>query len=271
MDQSEVEAALAGLPLGAVRYFERVGSTNDEAEKWAEEGAPDLALVIANEQTAGRGRLGRRWYTAPGAALAFSLILRPTETLYPIPRLTALGALAACEALGAHYNLSAQIKWPNDVLLARRKVAGVLVEGKWVGGELTALILGIGINIASDSISVERLPPSALNFPVTCLENELRKPVDRLVLLRFILKKLLFWKSQLNSDVFLQAWESALAFKGEWVRVVATENAGQDSFPGGVPFEEGQIVGLTPDGSLRIRNRSGQEVLMNFGEVRLQK
>jgi hypothetical protein len=110
-----------------------------------------------------------------------------------------------------------------------------------------------------------------LNFPVTCLENELRKPLDRLVLLRFILKKLLFWKSQLNSDVFLQAWESALAFKGEWVRVVATENAGQDGFPGGVPFEEGQIVGLAPDGSLRIRNRSGQEVLMNFGEVRLQK
>src|SRR5512147_1345877 len=117
MDQASLQALLSGLPLGAVRYFDTVGSTNDLAARWADDGAPDLSLVAADEQTAGRGRLGRRWITPPGAALAFSLVLTDIRQA-DILRYTALGALAVCDALNLTFSPlpPAQIKWPNDVI-----------------------------------------------------------------------------------------------------------------------------------------------------------
>lgn len=95
MQVTILEQSLSTLPLGATRFFDSIGSTNDEALRWARAGAPHLALVVADEQTAGRGRLGRRWYTPAGSALAFSLVLLP-ESLptNSLTRLTAQGALA---------------------------------------------------------------------------------------------------------------------------------------------------------------------------------
>src|SRR5512136_580176 len=103
MDERTLRKTLSNIPLGGLRYFEQTGSTNDMALAWAADGAPDLAMVYAEQQTAGRGRGSRRWFTPAGAALAFSLIIRP----YPveeqsIPLFSALGALAVCEALAAH-------------------------------------------------------------------------------------------------------------------------------------------------------------------------
>jgi len=108
MEHATLLHALDGLPLGGLRYFERIGSTNDEAAGWVGTGAPDLALVVADEQTSGRGRAGRTWFTPPGAALAFSLVLRslpvtrgeaPHSHPEIVSRLTALGALARALAL----------------------------------------------------------------------------------------------------------------------------------------------------------------------------
>jgi BirA family biotin operon repressor/biotin-[acetyl-CoA-carboxylase] ligase len=168
MDQTSLQALLADLPLGSVRYFATVGSTNDLAGRWVEAGAPDLALVAADEQTAGRGRLNRRWITPPSSALAFSLVLKnPVEA--DVLRYTALGALAVCDALNAALSpvLPAQIKWPNDVIATRRKLAGVLAEAHWQGESLTAVILGIGINVAPPSVP----PDEQLNYPATCVES----------------------------------------------------------------------------------------------------
>src|SRR4030042_3910780 len=107
MDQLILQKALQDLTLGALRYFGSLTSTNDLAARWAQAGAPDLALVVADEQTAGRGRMNRRWFTPPGVALAFSLILkdsgadRPQNVHQPahLIRYPALGAVAVCEAL----------------------------------------------------------------------------------------------------------------------------------------------------------------------------
>src|SRR5271169_6463108 len=117
MNARELQAALRDLPLGGLRFFESIGSTNDEALAWASQDASDLSIVIADEQTSGRGRLGRKWFTPPKSALAFSLILRPAadEIRYPA-RVTGLGALALTDAV-SKFGLRAQIKWPNDVLL----------------------------------------------------------------------------------------------------------------------------------------------------------
>jgi BirA family transcriptional regulator, biotin operon repressor / biotin---[acetyl-CoA-carboxylase] ligase len=260
MDLHALEQALADLPLGPLRYFGQTGSTNADAALWAEAGAPDLALVIADEQTAGRGRLGRRWLTPPGAALAFSLVLRPGSGDWTPAHLTALGALAVCNALLEGYQLAAQIKWPNDVLLERRKLGGILVEAYWQGETLETAILGIGVNVTQAAVPDE----AEVVFPATCVEAWSRSPVDRLELLHSVLRRLLEWRPRLGSDEFLHAWEERLAFRNEWVRV--SPGNGEALPP---EIHEGQIQGLEADGGLRLRNHAGQVFTLHAGELSL--
>jgi BirA family biotin operon repressor/biotin-[acetyl-CoA-carboxylase] ligase len=262
MDTRTLATKLADLHLPAIRFYQVAGSTNDEAKTWAEQDAPDLALVVADEQTAGRGRAGRRWYTPAGAALAFSLVLHPSAGERPyLTRFTALGTLAVCQALSTRYGLAAQIKWPNDVLLTGRKVAGVLAETHWTGDQLTAVVLGIGINVATRSVSAAALPPAALNFPATCIEASLGRPPERLELLHAVLAALLEWRPRLGSPEFVPAWEASLAFRDQWVFFVPGEGSGT--------AQEALVLGLAPDGALRLRTRQGVEITANIGELRL--
>ena len=262
MDELTLRKALTSLPMSALRYFERTGSTNDDALAWAAAGAPDLALVYAEQQTAGRGRANRRWFTPPGAALAFSLVLRPLPVeARSTPLLSALGALAVCEAL-AELGLDPEIKWPNDVLLHRRKVSGILAESVWMGERLQNVVLGVGLNIQPEAV-----PPSdQLNFPATCLQAELPAPqsparvLDRAALLRQILQALIYWRGLLASEIFLQAWQSRLAFRGEQVEIWAE----------GQMIQAGRLEGLGKDGSLRLTSPLGQDLSIKFGEVHLR-
>ncbi len=255
MDEPTLRKILSDIPLGGLRTYQQVGSTNDIALAWAAEGAPDLALVVAEEQTSGRGRNHRRWFTPPGTALAFTLINRPSTTEeQSIPLFSGLGALAVCEALGLR-GLRPEIKWPNDVLLNRRKVCGILAEAVWLGDKVDAIILGIGVNVTPGALP----PPEQLNFPATSIEAELGKSVDRLDLLRDILQALLYWRSLLSKDVFPTAWEKYLAFKGEQVEIRTD----------GVAARKGRVEGLEPDGSLRLRSSDGQVFTVQFGEVHL--
>ncbi len=280
MDQASLETALASVPINQIRYFDRLGSTNDEAARWADLGAPDLALVVADEQTAGKGRLGRKWVTPPGAALAFSLILRPEmDVTQVLQRWSGLGALAVCEALKELYALRPEIKWPNDVLLDRRKMAGVLVETVWSGEKPASLILGIGINVAPASVSeiahAHLSPNSELIFPATCIEQIVHHPVERLPLLRHVLERVIAWRARLASPEFITSWEDWLAFQGEWVHFLPGEALPEKSLPGQAPKSppavvEGRILGLAPDGALRLRTLAGEEIIMRVGDVRLR-
>ena len=276
MDQKTLETALADLEIPAIRYFPAVGSTNDVASAWAAEGAPDGALVVADEQTSGRGRGDRRWFTQPGMGLAFSLVLYPSKPVgvYVMPRLTALGAVAVRYALQRHYNIIPQIKWPNDVLIERQKVAGVLAEALWSDEQIKSAVLGIGINVASGSISDEILPRVEMNFPATSVEEALKKKVDRVELLHHVLKELLYWRPRIHTNDFLSEWESCLAFRGEWVQVTAGESYGKDGLPVSLeqmpqPIQEGKVLGLAMDGSLKLLAKSGEIVTVRVGEVRL--
>src|ERR1043165_8929440 len=147
MNQTNLKKALSKLPLGEVKYFDSIGSTNNEALAWATGGAQDLSIVIADEQTAGRGRLDRKWFTPKGAGLALSLILHPSIQEKPyLTRMVGLAALAVVDALQTR-GLITQVKWPNDVLLNGRKVAGILVESVWSGEEVDCVVIGIGMNV----------------------------------------------------------------------------------------------------------------------------
>ncbi len=238
-----MHAALAGLPLGAVHVFMQIGSTNDEAARLAEAGAPDLTLVTADEQTAGRGRAGRRWFTPPGSALAVSLVLRPSRPV-PLGHYAALGALAVCRALGAFPRVEARIKWPNDVLLHQVKVAGVLPEAHWEGDTLRAVVLGIGVNVTPKAVP----PPEVLDFPATCVAQAVGRAVSRLALLREIVEGLLYWRARLGTADFLRAWEDRLAYRGAEVWVTPVD---------GAPWR-GVLLGLDAEGRLRVRDERGR-------------
>ncbi|HWR67040.1 MAG TPA: biotin--[acetyl-CoA-carboxylase] ligase [Bellilinea sp.] len=251
-----IRQSLTDLPIPEIRYFDTIGSTNDEALAWAETGTKDGTLVIADQQTKGRGRLGRSWVTNPGAALAFSIILRPTaEEIEHLTLFSPLAGLAVCLTLQSMH-LPAEIKWPNDVLLARRKTCGILAESAWQGEELQAVVIGIGINVAPSSV-----PPDAeVLFPATCVEEHLEEPVDRLKLLRSVLISFFEWRQHIGSAGFIQAWESRLAFKGE---MVTLKNSGGQGF-------SGILSGIDALGNLLMQQEDGSQKLVSVGDVHLR-
>jgi len=262
MDEHILQRALLNIPMGGLRYFEQTGSTNDAALAWAAAGAPDLALVIAGQQTAGRGRGNHSWFTAPGAALAFSLVLRPLPgEAQSIPLFSALGALAVCEVLAAQ-GLHPEIKWPNDVLINRKKICGVLAESVWTGEKVDSIVLGLGLNIKPEALP----PPEQLTFPATCLEAEFPPPrhsieaLEQGMLLQQIIQAVRYWRAMLPTNIFLHTWERRLAFRGEQV----------DVWVDGQPVRKGQVDGLEPDGSLRLISPQGQVFTVQFGEVHLR-
>ncbi len=255
MDKDEISAALADLPLGGLRFFDRIGSTNDEALAWAAKRAQDLSMVVADEQTAGRGRSGKKWFTPAGSALAFSLILRPSTLERTVPaRITGLGALALVECC-AELGIGAQIKWPNDILVNGRKAAGILVESAWAGNVLDASVLGVGLNVGAAAVP----PANQLTFPATSLEAEVGRPLDRVQLLKKIVAALIGWRLQIATPNFIQAWEEALAFRGQQVLI------GRD----GERLLNGRLLGLEPDGSLRLMS-DDMPTIVHFGEIHLR-
>lgn len=255
MSATLLRAALDGLPLGGLRYFESIGSTNDEALAWAAQGAPDLALVAADAQTHGRGRGGRTWLTPPGSALAFSLVLRPLGAeLSAVSLLAGLGALALCDALAAH-GLEAHIKWPNDVLINRRKLAGILVETVWTGDAMDSAVLGMGVNVLPDSAP----PDDRVLFPATSVAGA-GATLARWPLLRDILAALVARRAELGQPGFIADWERRLAFIGEPVQVWRDSE----------PPQTGVLRGLDADGGLRLETSPGILQSIRHGELHLR-
>lgn len=256
MDQPELNKLLSRLKLGEVRYFDSLGSTNDEALAWATSGARDMSLIIADEQTMGRGRYDRPWFTPPGTALAFSLILRPTAGERPhLSRLVGLAALAIAQSLQAR-GLYPEVKWPNDVLLNRRKVAGVLIELVWSGEDVENVVIGVGVNISKRSVPSTDI----LRFPATSLEDALEQPVDRVEVLYDILGRFIALRPRLGSEALIAEWEKVLAYQGRQVQVDL----------GGGQVVTGKVAGLESDGSLKLRDENGKPVTVRFGDVRLR-
>jgi BirA family biotin operon repressor/biotin-[acetyl-CoA-carboxylase] ligase len=224
------------VTLGVPRVHHRVtGSTNARARELAAQGAPHGTLVTAREQTAGRGRQGRTWVAPPGRALLCSLIVRDPPRLLPL----AAGA-AVAEVAGP----DARVKWPNDVLIDGRKIAGILVEGRPAEGWA---VVGIGLNVALD---VHELPPElrATAGTLGLDQGEIESVLDRL------LDSLERWLSA-GDDAVLAAIRQRDALRGRTVR-----------WAGGAGIADG----LDDGGRLKVRTDHG-EVVLDAGEVHLQQ
>jgi BirA family biotin operon repressor/biotin-[acetyl-CoA-carboxylase] ligase len=190
LSPDSIRAGLATRFVGrTVHYWPAVGSTNDELKRLAEAGAPEGTLAIADEQTAGRGRLrGRTWVAPAGSSLLMSLLFRPAW-LAPAQaqQITMLCALAAADAVAQLTGLQPGLKWPNDLLLDGKKLAGVLTELGFVGDKLAWAVVGVGLNINADFAGQPELPALGPQAQVAAtaisLSMALRRPVSRLRLL----------------------------------------------------------------------------------------
>ncbi len=242
--------------LGEPLYFYKtVASTNDRAQELAQEGAANGTLVVADGQTAGRGRFQRSWFTPPRSALALSLILRPEDlTQVALARLNMLGALAVVESLGA-LGLEARIKWPNDVIISGGKVAGVLTQGSWIGEDLEYAILGIGVNVRPKSVPDRR----EVDYPAACVEGGLEGKVSRAGLLVDVVRRIGRWFNKLDSEQIHLVFEDVLAFRDQPVKI-----SGQEMQLTGV------LRGLTPDCRLRIALAAGEVIILGGEEIQIR-
>jgi BirA family biotin operon repressor/biotin-[acetyl-CoA-carboxylase] ligase len=152
------DARLTGTRFGDVRWFPVIDSTNRYLLDCAAAGAPEGVVAVADEQTAGRGRLGRTWVAPPGAALLVSVLLRPS---LPPDRLHLVTLAAGLAALDALPDVPARVKWPNDVVVGERKLAGILAESDAAG----AIVVGMGLNVRDDWFPAE-LAATACAVPV---------------------------------------------------------------------------------------------------------
>lgn len=255
MDSDQLKILLAHTPVSELRYFETTGSTNEDAFAWLIAGAPDFALVVANQQTAGRGRFQRRWITQADSALAFSVILRPRPEEMPFLQLySPLGGIAVAAGL-EQLQLHPQIKWPNDVLIGQKKVCGILAETAWDGINPLGVVLGIGINILPAAIPLS----DSLSFPAGSLAEFLPDLPDRWEILAVILQQLKGWQSRMGNEAFMRYWQEHLAFLDQEVEIR------------GVPGTElsGRLVGIDPSGELILATDTG-EVNIQVGDVHLR-
>lgn len=233
-------------------------STNSVAFQLADEGAEEGTVVVADAQSGGKGRLGRVWSSPPGINLYCSIVLRPTVMPYQAPQLTFLSAVAVARAIEHSTALKPEIKWPNDVLLNGRKVAGLLNEMSAETDGINFVILGIGINL---NMTAEQFPAD-LRTPATSLLLEQGRPVNRVQFAAVMLHEL----DQLYGDFrccgfgpIREEWQKRCNANGR--EVVVSD--------GGADLLRGLFNGIDGDGALLVRLPDGRVERILCGDVRI--
>ncbi len=249
-------AGLATHVVGReLRYVARTGSTNDDLKLLARAGASEGLVLVADEQTQGRGRRGRSWTAPAGSSLLSSTLLRPlwlppTDAFY----LTILAAVAGTEAIEEVTALQTDVKWPNDLLLHERKLGGVLVEAESGEGILPWAIIGIGLNVNWDTTSVPGLDTSAI-----ALASGVGRPVARSGLLSALIRHLDDRYVRLRGGERLRLFE-------DWRTRLTTVGRDVQIEVGGTTIE-GHAEGVTPKGALIVRDRAGTRHELTAGDV----
>jgi BirA family biotin operon repressor/biotin-[acetyl-CoA-carboxylase] ligase len=238
--------------LGRAALHQRsVSSTMSVAREEAESGAPHGLIVLADEQTAGRGRRGRAWVSPPGG-LYLTIVLRPESDA--VRRLAMVAPLAVCEAIDAVAGVRSSIKWPNDILIEGRKVGGILIDSRLSAGDVEYALVGIGVNL-----SLDPLRHAEIRNIATSLALESEREVSREELLAAVLNRFekLLAASRVNGDVY-EAWRARLATLGRQVRAQS-----------GDYLEEGVAEDVDGEGNLLLRRADGSIAVISAGDVTL--
>jgi BirA family biotin operon repressor/biotin-[acetyl-CoA-carboxylase] ligase len=250
----------------AIEHYAQAGSTNDLARRQARAGHPEGLIILADQQTAGRGRMGRAWAAPPGSSLLLSLLLRPTW-LAPADAfsLTMLASVALCEAVEQVTPPHAALKWPNDLLLpvrtatgpTLRKAAGILSEIELMGDQIAWVVIGIGVNVNWSPSGL--VDGRDLAEVATSVGAAAGRPVERLLLLRTLLERLDARYDALrrggHTDLF-DCWRDRLTTLGQPVQI---------------GLLHGELRGVAEDversGALRVRDEHGALHTIMAGDV----
>lgn len=234
-------------------WLRQADSTNARAKELAAAGAPTRTLILADQQTAGRGRQGRRWHTPPGLALALSIVVRPPrDQIGLLPLASALAVAEACESVAA---VNCAIKWPNDIWIGELKVAGILIETNPRQGWA---VVGIGLNANLERSDL----PTELHDTATSLRIAGGEPIDQQALLASLLHALDRWLGAVDAgarDRVLAAYRQRDALRG---REVGWTEAGEG--------RSGQAAGIDDHGNLLITLADGGTATLRAGEVHLR-
>ena len=232
-------------------YYQELSSTMDDARHLAEGGAEEGAVVMAENQTSGRGRFGRNWVSGQGN-IHLSVLFRPSIEV--LPQLTMMGAVAVARAIRRTTALDPRIKWPNDVLVNGKKVSGVLVEAAATGGDIDYAVVGVGVNVSLDTSGFSEISDTAGN-----LEELVGQTVARDEVLRQLLMEMdTLYLQALQGDSVLEEWRSSMETIGQRVTVSWRENRW-----------EGLAEDVDRSGNLLLRLDNGELMTMTAGDVSL--
>ncbi|MBF0531604.1 MAG: biotin--[acetyl-CoA-carboxylase] ligase [Candidatus Omnitrophica bacterium] len=248
----EITAGLSTRCFGRAAYhFETLASTMPEAARLAADKAAEGTVVVAEQQTKGKGRMGREWVSPSSGGIYLSLILRPPLPPRDAAPLTLLTAVSWCAAVNRHTGIAAGIKWPNDILCRGKKVAGILTEMSADMDRVHSLIIGVGLNVNTD---LANLPPGATALSVAAGKN-----FSRVELLKEILT---LWEQ--NYFTALQTgWKSIF---NRWRQLSVTLGR-QVQFEDQGKRLKGEAVDIDSDGGLLIRIRTGKLIKKMSGDV----
>jgi len=256
---TEVNPILKTKWIGrTIHYFHTIDSTNSKAYELALGGAQEGEVVIAESQEKGRGRLARHWFSPPFSNLYLSVILRPPIPPHQASLITLMAAVATADAIKNFSGLRPLIKWPNDILLKDRKVAGLLNEIHSEADRIHFVILGIGVNLNVDG----KMFPKEIRAVATSLKSEMGQTISRKAFLQFLLQELEGWYSVFmkeGGDAILKAWKDRAHIKGRQVKVAS--------------FGEtlvGVAVDVDSDGALILKTEEGQKRIV-AGDVEYRK
>lgn len=240
-----LDKRLSGRLLGSrIEYHDSLISTMDEAQKLAKEGAPEGTVVITEHQIRGRGRFNRSWIGTKNQDLLFSILLCPSPA--QIRYVNMAVSLALCQAINLVSGLVARIKWPNDIYINSRKVAGILIDSVWEKENVNFMIIGVGLNVNSDPSTVNEITETA-----TSLQKEAGFPQQREELLATLLERLDDLYTTIKEGTSLtRKWASHIETIGQFVQV----RLGNRVYEGSVRDvdEEGNLILSQTDGTARI-------------------
>ncbi|MFT7538155.1 MAG: BirA family biotin operon repressor/biotin-[acetyl-CoA-carboxylase] ligase [Lysobacterales bacterium] len=244
----EIKTGLNTKILGKeVVYYESVDSTMKAAFKYGLDGCAEGLVVCAEEQTAGKGRLGRKWQSPKSKGIYMSLVLRPQLVATDVAKLTLLTGVAVYEAIKKVADIDIKIKWPNDLLVGKHKVCGILTELHAEMERVKFVVIGIGINVNND---IEELLPEA-----TSIKQESKNTVSRIKIVQEILRSMELWYGVVQDQGFapvLQKWNEYASTINKRIQI-------QDV--------EGEAIGLDEYGGLMIRTDEGIVVRRMSGDV----
>ena len=252
----EIKESLNSRWLGqTIHFFQQLDSTNETAMELALEGSPEGTTVIAEEQLRGRGRNNRIWHSPAGVGIYCSIILHPTLTPAKAQVMTLMTAVAITKAVMQETSLKPKIKWPNDILVNNKKVAGILLESKVSSDQIEHAVIGFGINVNHTLADL----PSKPMFEASSLGMELGEPVERGALTARILGELEGAYERLQQDdliMILEQWRHFSATLGQPIRVWQRDKV-----------IEGVAIDVTDEGGLEVRLKDGSLMIIHSGNV----